>query len=153
MVAVYLVGRIVFLFYKKRLTLRYFLFLSGILFVMALLVAAEIIPNVYDPYRSLETSEQDLERLGKSVEMWRLDHHNAYPDNLSRLVPKYVDEIPDCALSKQPFIYQITKRDKAGRATDFLIICPGPGEPDAPGDPIPPDYPRYSGSHGLLLTP
>ncbi len=58
----------------------------------------------------LTALETNMENLFTALEMYAQDHTLNYPENVSDLIPKYIDVIPLDPVNGQPLIYTKTER-------------------------------------------
>lgn len=95
------------------------------------------------PQQDLAGCKTNLKHLATAMEMYSTDNSGRYPTSLKRLVPKYIEEIPQCP--------------RAGRDT-YSVACQTAREPDAfslscsgshhAAAGIPENYPQYFNSQG-----
>lgn len=79
----------------------------------------------------------NLKNIGTALEMYNSDNGGLYPQSLDKLVPQYLNPLPESRSSKGTVRYEY-RTEKGGKG--YVLICKGDNYSDLN---IPADYPRF----------
>lgn len=105
--------------------------LLGLLICLVLIVGCAGPRPEQNPVKGdLTKLEANMENLFAALEMYAQDHTLNYPDEVSALVPKYIDAIPLDPVGGQPLLYTKTERGYfLTTSTDYSSVGAAQGFP------------------------
>ena len=90
----------------------------------------------------VDACKLNLKYLGTALEMYSVDYET-YPDDLSKLTPEYLKELPKCPTSE----HSSYSYEKQPEPVHYLLHCSG-GDHSAAG--LKAGLPAYSGEEGVI---
>lgn len=114
---------------------------------MVPLVAGIAIPN-FVRARSMgqvTACKSNLKNIGTALEMYSTDNAGRFPTGLGPLVPNYLRVMPTCPSAGRDTYSR--SYEAASNPDAYTVCCEGPHHA---GAGLPPDYPKYTSTQGLL---
>ncbi|MGV8125392.1 MAG: protein kinase [Candidatus Xenobiia bacterium LiM19] len=118
--------------------------------LLLLMIPAMILSPAFkgtEDRQKLDRCRENLKAISTAVEAYARDQGGSYPSSLKLLSPDYLKEIPICpSAGKDTY----SETYESGGADNYTFYCRGSYHRRFVSRP---DYPRYSGTQGLIVDP